>query len=238
MITYPTQVLDKAFMKTGSTPLILILLGPPGSGKGTQAAILKKKLGIAHVSTGEILRDHIRKETPLGKQAALFMNQGQLVPDSLILDMLFKRIALPDCEKGYILDGFPRTIPQAEALQAHLMGEPKPFVCNLNLSDAKIVERLTQRLTCSHCQALYHLTYSPPKKAGICDLCGHPLIQRPDDVKEVVLHRLHVYREQTEPLIHYYENLQWLHTIDCDRPPEEVFEEILTLFRTQGEFSL
>lgn len=213
--------------------LILVLLGPPGAGKGTQAAMLKKQLGIPHISTGEILRNHILQETPLGKQAAQFMNQGKLVPDALVLDMLFKRIAEPDCTKGYILDGFPRTLPQAKALQAHLSPQ-KPLVCNLNLSNGKIVERLTQRLTCSHCQALYHLTYSPPKKLGICDLCSSPLIQRADDAKEVVLHRLQVYREQTEPLIHYYQDLQLLHTFSCDRSPEKIFEELLDLSQIKG----
>ncbi len=157
--------------KSTEKPLVLIMLGPPGAGKGTQAALLHEQLQLPHISTGELLRDHVRRETTLGNQAKLFMDKGQLVPDQLILDMLFERVSNRDCAKGYILDGFPRTLPQAESLQARLKGQPQPIVINLDLSDAKIIERLTKRLVCESCGTPYHLVYSPPQNNGVCDKC-------------------------------------------------------------------
>jgi adenylate kinase len=209
------------------TPLVLILIGPPGSGKGTQAAMLQDKLQLPHISTGDLLRDHVRRSTELGKQAQIYMDKGQLVPDALILSMLFERVSQRDCSYGYILDGFPRTLPQAEALQARLKEKPAPMVINLDLSDAKIVERLTNRVTCEKCSTPYHLIYSPPKIQGKCDKCDGKLTQRSDDTEAVITKRLKVYHEQTAPLIEYYSKQKLLQTVNCDLPKEEVFSQII-----------
>lgn len=207
--------------------LVLILLGPPGSGKGTQAAMLQDKLHLPHISTGDLLRDHIRRGSELGKQAQTFMDKGQLVPDALILDMLFERVSQKDCSRGYILDGFPRTLPQAEALQAKLKGKTVPVVINLDLSNAKILERLTNRVVCEKCGTIYHLIYSPPKTEGKCEKCGGHLMQRSDDTEAVITKRLKVYYEQTAPLIAYYSKQKLLHTIHCDLPKEKVFSQLI-----------
>ncbi len=220
----PLSSVEKA---TPSHPLVLILLGPPGAGKGTQAALLQEKLHVPHISTGELLRDHVRRETALGKQAKGFMEKGNLVPDNLILDMLFDRVSQKDCARGYILDGFPRTLAQAEALQARLKGQPKPIVIDLELSDAKIVERLSKRVTCENCGTPYHLVYSPPKKSGICDKCHGKLIQRSDDSEEVIRKRLQVYHMQTAPLIEYYTKQHLLHTVDCATDKDKVFSQLI-----------
>ena len=211
-----------------SAPLVLILLGPPGSGKGTQAVMLHDQLHLPHISTGDLLRDHVRKGTDLGKQAQTYMEKGQLVPDGLILDMLFERVSQKDCSKGYILDGFPRTLPQAEALHDRLKGKPEPIVINLDLPDAKIIERLTKRISCETCNTPYHLISSPPKVQGKCDKCGGKLIQRSDDTEAVITKRLKVYHEQTAPLINYYTKQKLLHTIHCgDIPKEKVFSQVI-----------
>ncbi len=211
-----------------STPLILILLGPPGAGKGTQADKLKEKLSIPHLSTGELLRDHTKRQTSLGIQAKVFMDKGQLVPDPLILDMLFDRVSLQDCKRGYILDGFPRTLPQAEALQSRLKGIAQPIVINLSLSDEIIIERLTKRVVCETCGTPFHLIYSPPKQAGVCDRCQGTLIQRSDDSEAVINKRLLVYKEQTAPLIAFYSAQGLLHTVNCARNKDEIFADIIS----------
>lgn len=210
-----------------SKSLVLILLGAPGSGKGTQAAMLKDKLHLPHISTGDLLRDHIRRGTELGKKAQVFMDKGQLVPDNLVLDMLFERVSLKDCAQGYILDGFPRTLTQALALQERLKGQPVPVVVNLDISDAKVMERLTNRVSCEKCGTPYHLISSPPKKAGICDKDGGKLIQRADDTEVVITKRLKVYHEQTAPLIDFYTKQKMLHTVSCDNSKEKVFSEVM-----------
>lgn len=220
-------------VSVSTVPLILILLGPPGSGKGTQAKMLEESLHLPHISTGDLLREHIRNGTSLGKLAQGFMDQGQLVPDTLILDMLFERVSQKDCSKGYILDGFPRTIPQAETFQKRLEKQTPPIVINLDLSDAVILERLTKRVVCETCGTPYHLTYSPPKEKGKCDKCGGRLIQRPDDTKEVISKRLKVYKDQTAPLISFYSKQNLLHTIDCSVGKEEVFAQITATFHSQ-----
>jgi adenylate kinase len=208
-------------------PLVLILLGPPGSGKGTQAAMLHDKLHLAHISTGDLLREHIRQNSELGKQAKVFMDRGQLVPDALILDMLFERVSQKDCKNGYILDGFPRTLPQAEALQTRLQGKTVPVVISLELSDAKVMQRLTNRVTCEKCGTPFHLINSPPKKQGVCDKCDGKLIQRSDDTEAVIAKRLNVYHEQTAPLIAYYKKQKLLHTINCDAQKEKILSQVI-----------
>lgn len=209
------------------TPLVLVMLGPPGSGKGTQAAMLQETLHIPHISTGDLLRDHVRRGTDLGNKAKNYIDKGQLVPDALILDMLFDRVLEKDCAKGYILDGFPRTLPQAEALQDRLKGKPAPIVINLELSDAKILERLTQRVVCEKCGTPYHLAYSPPKTSGVCDKCQGKLIHRSDDTEEVITKRLKVYHQQTTPLIAYYTQKKLLHSVNCDAGKEKVFSQVI-----------
>lgn len=207
-------------------PLVLIMLGPPGSGKGTQAKLVENKLQLPHISTGDLLRDHVRRNTDLGKQAQGFLESGQLVPDGLVLDMLFERISEKDCSRGYILDGFPRTIPQAVALQKRLNGV---IVINLALSDAKVIERLSKRVVCEKCHTPYHLLYSPPKTKDTCDKCHGTLMQRSDDTEAVITKRLKVYHEQTAPLIAFYSEQKLLHTIDCTADKEQVFHQILAV---------
>jgi len=210
--------------------LVLILLGPPGAGKGTQAALLKDRLHLPSIATGDLLRENVRQNTSLGQEAKGYMEKGQLVPDPLILEMLFKRISEKDCEKGYMLDGFPRTIAQAEALQVHLKDE-KVIAVDLKLSDEIIIERLAKRISCEKCGTPYHLIFSPPKKADTCDTCGGRLIQRNDDKEEVIKQRLAVYHKQTAPLIDYYAKKKLLHTINMDasKSKEKTFKEILAI---------
>ncbi len=216
------------------SPLIVILLGPPGAGKGTQAKLTEAKLHLPHISTGDLLRDHVRRDTELGKQAHGYMSKGYLVPDTLILDMLFERVSQKDCAQGYILDGFPRTIRQADALQLRLQGLLAPVVINLNLSDSIIIERLTKRVVCEKCGTPYHLLYSPPKVQDKCDRCGGHLIHRPDDTETVVIKRLTVYHEQTAPLIEYYTKQGLLHTVDCSVDKDKVFEQILAVVKRRS----
>jgi adenylate kinase len=212
-------------------PVVLIMLGPPGSGKGTQAKMLEQNLQLPHISTGDLLRDHIRRNTELGKLAQSYMDKGNLVPDDLVLDMLFERVSQKDCVKGYILDGFPRTIPQAEAFQKRLEKQTPPVVINLDLSDEKVLERLTKRVVCEDCGTSYHLVYSPPEQPGKCDKCSGKLIQRPDDTEAVITKRLKVYNEQTAPLISFYSKQNLLHTIDCSTNKEKVFNQILSIVK-------
>lgn len=207
---------------------VFILLGPPGSGKGTQAKNLSRYFNLPHISTGDLLREQIHKKTTLGKTVAIYMQKGQLVPDEIILHMLFERTSVSDCQKGYILDGFPRTLAQAEKLQVYFeQNQLEPFVFNLDLSDQMIIKRLSNRLICAKCHTPYHLFNSPPKKAGICDTCHTNLIYRSDDQPEVVSNRLRVYHNQTAPLIRYYNDLKLLHTIDCNHTEKEIFNQIL-----------
>jgi adenylate kinase len=211
---------------SAQNPLILILLGPPGSGKGTQAALLQDKYELPHISTGGLLRDHVTRGTDIGKKAKKYMDSGKLVPDQIILDMLFDRIYQKDCLEGYILDGFPRTLAQAEAIQARLPKVKNVFAVNLMLSDNQIIERLGQRINCTHCGITYHLTYAPPKEKEKCDKCKGKLTQRDDDKEEVIKKRLKVYHEETSPVIQFYSQRQFLQTIYCDKPKEKIFDEI------------
>ena len=212
-------------------PMVLVMLGPPGSGKGTQAAMLKEKLGLPHISTGDLLRDNIRQSTPLGAKAKTFMDSGKLVPDQLILGMLFERVAQNDCKKGYILDGFPRTLAQAETLQSRLNGKAEVKVINLELADKVIIERLSKRVICESCGAPYHPVTAAPKKSGVCDKCQGKLVQRPDDTFEVISKRLTVYQEQTSPLIAYYQKLKMLKSVPCEQSKEQIFAAIMDILK-------
>ncbi len=208
---------------------VVILLGPPGAGKGTQASRLSAALGLPHVSTGDLFRENRAKGTPLGKKAQEFMDQGMLVPDELVLDMLFDRVGRPDCARGYLLDGFPRTLPQAEALAKRL--SPSTSVCALNLSvrDAALLDRITGRRTCPSCGNVHHVKNAPPKVEGQCDRCGTALVQRPDDTEAVFRERLAVYRKQTQPLEGYYRARGLLQDVPGDDAPDRVFEALQKL---------
>ncbi len=188
----------------------LTIMGPPGGGKGTQAELLSERLGITHISTGAIIRKAISEKTPLGLAAEGYIAEGKLVPDDVIISMVKERISQPDCEKGYILDGFPRTIPQAEAMAD--MGIDLDCALDIEVDDDAIVERLSGRRECSVCAAPYHVKYNPPKEEGKCDKCGGDLITRSDDVPETIRQRLNVYHAQTEPLKKFYEEHKLLRT--------------------------
>jgi adenylate kinase len=206
---------------------VIILLGPPGGGKGTQAARLSKELRLPHVSTGDLLRENRANGTELGKRAQGYMDSGQLVPDDLVLDMLFERVSRPDSKGGYLLDGFPRTLAQASALEKRLAASGSSVVViNLRVPESVLVERLTGRRTCSKCGNIHHVKTSVPRVAGQCDKCGSALVQRSDDTTEVVQKRLATYREQTQPLEGFYKKKGLLHEIDGNRAPDEVFKAL------------
>lgn len=209
----------------------IILLGPPGSGKGTQAIRLSQALNIPHISTGDLFRDHIKRKTELGQAASSYMNQGKLVPDELTLDMLFARVTQSDCAHGYILDGFPRTVTQAEALAARLPSTMKFLVLNLDVPDEALVERAVGRRSCSVCGAIHHVKFSPPRVEDVCDKCSGKLTHRSDDTAEVVTERLKVYHAQTAPVIEYYKKKGILETVDGTQKPDSVFEELLESVR-------
>jgi adenylate kinase len=207
----------------------IVMLGAPGAGKGAYASRLNVSLGIPHISTGDMVRNEIKAQTELGKKIKQYSDKGELVPDEIIIQLLADRLKKADCEKGYILDGFPRTINQAEAL-----GKISKIdvVVNLNVPDQIIVTRLSNRVTCKKCGAIYNLLTLKPKKEGECDNCGGELIQRRDDQPEVIQERLNVYREKTEPLIQYYRKKGLLKDVRCDdlmTPPEVIVEKILKI---------
>ena len=209
----------------------LVMLGAPGAGKGTQADKIAEKYNIPHISTGDIFRSNIKAGTELGKKAKSFIDQGLLVPDEVTIGMLLDRIHEADCENGYILDGFPRTIPQAESLTAALKenGEAIDFALDVEVPDANIVNRMAGRRACLKCGATYHTEFAAPKKEGICDKCGSELVLRDDDKPETVQKRLEVYHEQTHPLIDYYKKKGVLHAIDGTLSMETVFKNIVDI---------
>lgn len=194
----------------------VVLLGPPGAGKGTQAKLLQEKFGVCQISTGDILRKAVTDKTPLGKEAAQYIDRGALVPDDLIVKLVAERLKAKDCENGFILDGFPRTIPQAESLDALLgdMGLSLNRVLLVQVPRSVIIERLAGRRSCKECGALAHMVFSPPQKAGVCDRCGGQLFQRQDDEEATVANRLKVYENQTAPLVDYYRKRNLLREID------------------------
>ena len=206
----------------------LILLGAPGAGKGTQAAYLKDEWGLMHISTGDILRAEVRQGSALGKEAQGYMEQGALVPDDLIIRMMEERLKSLGEAIGYILDGFPRTVAQAEALDAMLerIRHQLDAVVNLVVPDAELIRRLTGRRVCPNCNAVYHIESMRPKQEGVCDVCGQALIQRKDDQLEAITHRLEVYKAQTQPLIDYYQQQDKLTTIDGTIGVPQVAAEI------------
>ena len=209
----------------------IVMLGAPGAGKGTQAKMIAAKYQIPHISTGDIFRANIKNGTELGKKAKSYMDQGLLVPDELTVDLVIDRLAQDDCKKGYILDGFPRTIPQAEALDAALakLGEKMDYAIDVDVPDENIVSRMSGRRACTGCGATYHIVYNPSKKGDCCEVCGEKLILRDDDKPETVQKRLNVYHEQTQPLIDYYTKQSILRTVDGTQDMNDVFAEIVKI---------
>lgn len=207
----------------------IIMLGAPGAGKGTQAKRLAEKFTIPHISTGDIFRANIKNGTELGKKAKGYMDQGLLVPDELVVHLVVDRIKQADCEKGYILDGFPRTIPQAEALDNALkaIDEKVDFAVNVEVPDSDIVSRMSGRRACLNCGATYHVVTIPTKVEGICDTCGSEIVLREDDKPETVLKRLEIYHNQTQPLIDYYTKQGILKEVDGRKNMTDTFEDIL-----------
>ena len=209
----------------------IIMLGAPGAGKGTQAKKIAEKYAIPHISTGDIFRANIKNGTELGKKAKTYMDQGLLVPDELVVDLVVDRVNQSDCEKGYVLDGFPRTIPQAEALDNALtaMGQAIDYAINVEVPDENIVNRMSGRRACVACGATYHLVYAPTKEANVCDNCQGALILREDDKPETVQKRLNVYHEQTQPLIDYYTAKGNLVEVDGTQDINVVFGAIVQI---------
>ena len=209
----------------------IIMLGAPGAGKGTQAKMIAEKYSIPHISTGDIFRANIKNGTELGKKAKSYMDKGQLVPDELTLDLIMDRFKQDDCKNGYVLDGFPRTIPQAEALDTALKakGEKVDFAIDVDVPDENIVKRMGGRRACVGCGATYHVVYSPTKVEGVCDKCGEELIVRDDDKHETVLNRLEVYHNQTQPLIDYYNEQGILKSVDGTVDMKDVFNAIVDI---------
>ena len=209
----------------------IIMLGAPGAGKGTQAKKISAKYGVPHISTGDIFRANIKGQTELGMKAKVFMDQGQLVPDEITIGMLLDRIQEEDCKKGYVLDGFPRTIPQAESLTKALadMGDHIDYAINVDVPDENNISRMSGRRACLKCGQTYHIVYNPPKKENVCDVCGEALVLRDDDKPETVKKRLDVYHDQTQPLIDYYKAAGVLAEVDGTKDLEAVFQDIVKI---------
>ena len=209
----------------------IIMLGAPGAGKGTQAMKIAEKYQIPHISTGDIFRANIKEGTELGKKAKSYMDQGQLVPDELTLELIMDRFQNPDCANGYVLDGFPRTTPQAEALTEALAkkGETIDYAINVEVPDENIINRMGGRRACLACGSTYHIVYAPTRVEGICDRCGEKLVLRDDDKPETVKNRLNVYHNQTQPLIEYYTRQGKLAEVDGTQSMEDVFNAIVKI---------
>lgn len=205
----------------------IVMLGAPGAGKGTQAKMISEKYGIPHISTGDIFRANIKENTELGQKAKTYMDKGLLVPDELVVDLVVDRLAQDDAKKGYVLDGFPRTIPQAEALAK--IGEKMDYAINVEVPDENIIDRMSGRRACVACGGTYHIKYNPTKKEGICDACGGELILRDDDKPETVKQRLEVYHTQTQPLIDYYTKEGILKEVDGTQDLQKVFDDITAI---------
>ena len=208
----------------------IIMLGAPGAGKGTQAKMLAEKYGIPHISTGDIFRANIKEQTELGIEAKKYIDKGLLVPDELTVKILLDRVANDDCKNGYVLDGFPRTIPQAEVLDKAVseLNDSIDFAINVDVKDENIIRRMSGRRACLKCGATYHVEHIPPKQEGICDKCGSELVLRDDDKPETVEKRLKVYHEQTQPLIDYYNKKGILKEVDGSQDMKDVFNAIVS----------
>ncbi len=213
----------------------LIIMGPPGSGKGTQAARIGEKYSVPAISTGDMLREAIQNGTPLGLAAKSFMDQGELVPDEVVINIVKERLKEPDAHEGFLLDGFPRSAVQAKALGEMLDGQGQTIdlVLNVAVPDAEIIRRLSRRRVCPQCNAVYHLDHRPPRGEGLCDECGADLVQRDDDNEETIGHRLEVYRANSEPLIDYYRNQGKLAEVSGLRPIDEVFDSVSALIEAR-----
>ena len=209
----------------------IVMLGAPGAGKGTQAKMISEKYTIPHISTGDIFRANIKENTELGQKAKTYMDQGLLVPDELVVDLVVDRLAQDDAKKGYVLDGFPRTIPQAEALTEALanIAEKLESAINVEVPDENIIDRMSGRRACVACGGTYHIKYNPTKTEGICDACGGDLILRDDDKPETVKQRLELYHTQTQPLIDYYTKDGILKEVDGTQDLQKVFEDIVAI---------
>ena len=217
----------------------LVLLGPPGAGKGTQAVHIARAFGIPRIATGDIFRDNVRHETPLGKEAKAYMERGDLVPDDVVIKMVQDRLNQSDAGKGFLLDGFPRTVPQAVALEDYLAEANRPLdvVLRFNVPESEVVRRIVNRRVCPKDDTVYHLEFAPPRKEGVCDECGTPLIHRKDDTEEVVLHRLQEYHEKTERLEYFYWERGLLRDVESVGPVEEVTKRTLSLLDDLDGFS-
>jgi adenylate kinase len=211
----------------------VILLGPPGAGKGTQAVRISETFGLPHISTGDIFRENVRGDTELGREAKRYMDAGELVPDEVVVSMVGDRLAQSDAAGGFVLDGFPRTVPQAQALEDLLVERDAPLevVVRFAVAEDEVVERLTGRRSCKECGRVFHVSYAPPEAEGVCDACGGELIQRDDDTEDVVLNRLDVYRKQTEPLEHFYWERGLLRDVEAVGDVEDVTARTLDLLR-------
>ena len=209
----------------------IVMLGAPGAGKGTQAEMIAEKYNIPHISTGDIFRANIKNGTELGKKAKAYMDAGNLVPDELTVDLVIDRVAQDDCKEGYILDGFPRTIPQAEVFTQQLAksGDKIDYAIDVEVPDENIITRMGGRRSCPNCGATYHIQYIPPKKEGICDSCGEALVLRNDDKPETVKNRLNVYHESTQPLIDFYKEQGVLREVDGTQDMKDVFAAIINI---------
>lgn len=227
------MILIKSESKIGDEGMRIVLLGPPGAGKGTQAAKIVQEYSIPHISTGDIFRKNLKENTPLGIKAKGYMDQGLLVPDELVVDLVKDRLTEKDCKDGFMLDGFPRTVFQAEALEAELekMNIRLNAVLNIDVNSEMLFKRLTGRRICKSCGATYHIYFNPSEVEGICDKCGGDLFQRDDDKEETVKKRLEVYEEQTQPLIDYYKNKNVLVNIDGEGDIDKVFGDISASLR-------
>ncbi len=218
-----------------SQPVLIVLMGPPGAGKGTQAKRLARDLGVPHVASGDLFREHVQNGTELGRLAKPYMDRGELVPDDVTIAMVAERLSRPDCAQGALLDGFPRTVPQAQALDARLaeLGWCLQVVLYIRVSEEVLLRRLAGRWICRKCGAVYHIEFRPPARPGVCDKCGGPLYQRSDDREETARRRLQVYFRQTAPVLEYYENQGLLVEIDGEQSIENVYHALReTVFST------
>ncbi|MBQ4416394.1 MAG: adenylate kinase [Butyrivibrio sp.] len=213
--------------------MVIVMLGAPGAGKGTQADLICAEYNIPHMSTGDIFRANIKNGTELGKRAKSYMDKGELVPDQLTVEILLDRVAQDDCKEGYVLDGFPRTIPQAEVLDDALgkLSAKVDYAINVDVPDDAIVARMSGRRSCPDCGTVYHIVYNKPAKEGTCDKCGASLVQREDDAEETVRNRLKVYHDQTAPLIDFYEKKGALRTVDGTQDMKQVTDNIFAILK-------